>query len=138
MPGTYLERAKEYDPISFSDETAKEIVESNEAVSKRAESLLAQLRSGNMKNVEEAAVLHDFYMYSLSVMECNAMTFPSMKVANKLSKLYPHLPRSFRQTVTMRDLTEAEMERAMKRIAKRFDLHDDPFLPQKRKRSLRL
>lgn len=137
MP-TFLERARELDPIPYSDDMSSEIARNNEFYNSRVDSLLLQLRHKDYKNVEEAAALHDFYMYSLGMMECDYMTFPNTKLVNKLTKLYPLLPRSYRVRVTMQDLTPGEIDKAMRRVAKRMDLGDAPFAKEVKRKPLRV
>ena len=136
MP-TFLERARLLDPIfPYSDEDAALIHDENEKLSKRVDALLAQLRSGNLRNVEEASVIHDFYMFSMAMMDCSRFTFPDLTLGKKINNIFPLLPREFRTKVTMTDLTDKEIEKAIKRVSKRFDLGDEPFLRTKKPKRL--
>jgi hypothetical protein len=128
------EEVLELQPIMISDDTIVEISLANDTWSRIADTLLAQLRSKNLKNADIASGLNEFYLYSMAVMECSNYTFPNTALINKLSKLMPLLPREYRQTITFKDLTEAEIERIGRRIAKRFDWGPEPNPPTRKKR----
>lgn len=119
-------------PLTASDDDAAEIAAENERWSRIADALLAQLKSKQDGNADVAHHLHNFYLYSLAMLEPSPRTFPSTSLVRKLSQLLPLLPRAFRQTGTWQDLTDAEAKRLVRRIAKRFDLGPEP---ERRKRS---
>lgn len=130
-----MERArqevKDLFPIIYSGEDVSEIGIQNEKWDHIVDTLIAQLRAGIVKNADIASSVHDFYMYSMAVMECSRYTFPSTHLVTKISKLFPLLPREFRQKVNIRDLTYTEKERIMKRIERRLGMMSSPPITKK-------
>ena len=121
------------EPWPASDEFARAIDSSNKRWSKIADALLAQLRARDYRNADLAAALHDFYLYSMAMLDCTPATFPNTALVQTLAKFLPLLPREFRQTITVQDLTPMELERVGKRIERRFDLAPSPARPKVRR-----
>ena len=113
-------------PIPLSEEDMEEISAQNAKWSRIADTLYAQLRARMFEHADVAASLHSFYLYSMAMMDCNRYTFPTPELNEKISRLLPLLPRGHRQTITIHDLTEKELNSVKDRIAKRFDMGMSP------------
>ena len=105
-----------------SDDMAPLIASENARWIRATDTLVAQLRSKRYENADLAAGLNDFYLFSLAMIDVTAHSFPSKELVEKMSRILPLLPRSYRQTITVGDLTDVELKRIEKRVAKRMGL----------------
>ena len=124
-------------PITPSDDMAPLIASENARWIRVTDTLIAQLRSKRYENAHMASGLHDFYLFSLAMIDVTAHSFPSKELVEKMSVILPLLPRNHRQKVTAADLTDVELKRIEKRIAKRWNL-STASPKQKRSKSLRV
>ena len=102
-----------------SDDMAPLIASENARWIRATDTLVAQLRSKMYVNADIAAGLHDFYLFSLAMIDITTHSFPSKELVKKMNRILPLLPRSYRQTITVGDLTDDERKRIEKRVAER-------------------
>ena len=129
-----LSEALDLQPITYSDADAATIYTLNTRWQRRVDTLLAQLRSKQYKNVEEASMLHHFYMYALAMVEVNRYSFPNTKLTQRLRRILKLLPREYRPTILYSDLSAAEIDRHIQRVSKRLDLVVSPSIRKKKSR----
>ena len=130
--------AKNLAPMVPSEDDAATIAQLNDVWGEVVDTVVARLRSKQDDVLELATDLHGFYAFSRAMIpQLSRHSFPSTELARKLKRILPLLPRAYRPTATLQDLSTEELSRLTARISSKYQFVHSPTPRRRNTRSLR-